>query len=144
MTLSAIAARILANPYLYSATILARIAVLFATIVWSVLVMVDPVKIDPSRYPVYSDMVAVMPPRAWAGGGIFICAVAFARIWMHCRPHWSGPILYAAIMGFWSYLSASVFFSGTPIPPAAAACILTVALLSVFAFVSNPKTYAAT
>lgn len=140
MTPAAILHRVLSNPYLYSATILARIAVLFATAFWSGMVMLYPDRLNPGRYPMYAEMLAIMPARLWAAGGLVICTIALARIWFHCRPHWTGPILYANLMGFWVYLSASLFMGSLHIPPAAAACITTVALLSIFAFVANPKT----
>lgn len=131
--------RLLSNPYLFSATILARIVVLFATMMWSAIVLVHPNALDPSRYPMYAIMTEFASEDVWAGVGLIACAIGIYRIVFHRAPHWCGSLLYAGVMLFWTYVAGTLFILQIHIPPGGASCITAVAVLSVFAFVSNPK-----
>jgi len=136
---SGVLGRLLANPHLYSATILARVVVLFAMTLWGGFVLVRPESINGRLYPMYDAVLDIAPAEFWAIGWLIFCIFGFLRLWWHSTPHPAGALLYGTLMLWWTYIATGILFLQETIPPAGAACITTVAAVSVFAFVSNPK-----
>lgn len=127
------------NPYHYSVAVICRLAVCLATVLWSVLILIEADDLGVIRYPAHALLSSFAPLRAWAVGGLVASVPAIMGQLRYYPPHWIGALAYASQMLFWTYLSFSIFANQRPIPPGAAACVLVVAVMSIYAFVANPR-----
>lgn len=127
------------NPYHYSVAVICRLAVCLATVLWSAIIMFEADDLSIIRYPAHALLGSLFPLRAWAIGGLVASVPAILAQLSYSAPRWVGAIAYASQMFFWSYLSFSIFANQRPIPPGAAACVFVVAVMSIYAFVANPR-----
>ena len=131
------------HPYHYAASIVAKLATNAATVIWAIHVLIDPTALSLGRFSYYGLMLEVAPARAWALAAILLSLFGIWRLWRKSPPIWLGAVGYAVLMLFWSYIALAInFLMERPVPPAGAACIAVVAILSVYAFVSNPRKHA--
>lgn len=128
------------SPHYAPAAIAARAAVNVATIIWSVIVLSREHALDSTRFVAYRSMLRIAPEDGWALLALLCSLSGMARLVAKSRPHWTSAIGYFLMMLFWNYLALSLLvYAAFPLPPATAAGITVVAGLSLYAFVSNPK-----
>jgi hypothetical protein len=130
------------HPHHYAASIVSKLAVNSATVIWAVHVLLDPKAMSSGRFSYYTLMLEYLSPSAWACLATVLSFIGIYRLWAKSPPIWIGGIGYAVLMLFWSYIAIAVnFLTPRPVPPAGAAAIAIVAVLSVYAFVANPRTH---
>jgi hypothetical protein len=128
------------HPHHYAASIVAKLAVNTATVLWGFRVLFDPQSMHTRRFSYYDLMLEYMTAQAW--GVLAICMALFGiyRLWAKARPIWIGGIGYAVLMVFWGYIAIAInILTPRPVPPAGAAAITVIAALSIYAFVANPR-----
>lgn len=131
---------IFGHPHHYAASIVAKLATCLATIIWAVVVLSRQNALEPDRFSFYAVMTNIMPEDNWALFSLFFAAGGVYTLIAKTKPRWWGGIGYALQTMFWSYLAGTyVFFSPLPLRPATAASIIVIAILSVYAFVANPR-----
>jgi hypothetical protein len=126
----------LRNPYLLAGAVVARLAVNLATVIWATIVLAKADALTP--FAGYYWLLRIAHENVWAGG---LCAVALYQMYrliIHAKPHKYG-LGYALMALFWMYVWWSIVVNPGPIWPAAFACVTTIGLVAVFAFISNPK-----
>jgi hypothetical protein len=125
------------NPYQYSATILAKGCVNTATILWSVVVLLKRDALSP--FTSYRPMLSVMSEDYWA-----LCLIVTSVIMLYrlvtCKPPRKIGVLAYMVLGiFWANIWWGIVIQPGPFWPAAFGSVTVVLLLSLFAFISNPK-----
>jgi hypothetical protein len=120
-------------------TLLAKIATVFSTVAWSVIVLHSSNALDAARYPVYDTMVAVLDEDVWAYGMLAVActsALSWVTRFIHHRIE---LVANATLCFFWLYLTASVYYWYPQLPPTGVPGVLTVCGLSIFAFLSRDR-----
>ena len=129
--------RIFRHPYQYSGAVIAKLSVCLATIVWAAMVIVYPNATGAN--PNYAHMLRIVPDEdVWAVGLGVIAALLVIRILICARPHRIGVAGYFVLGLFWTYLWFGLLFAPRPWPTGAAAGTV-VMVLSLYAFIANPK-----
>ncbi len=129
------------NPYHTSGALVARIAVSWATIIWSSVVMY---KDDALKYWPGSDVVHMTGGEDHIAAILLVAAIiAQVRIVVHHRPMRTGSIVYAMMALVWVYslitLVIAINTGVTILRPGQLAGNAVIAALALFAFVSNPR-----
>ena len=130
---------IFVSPHYYSASILAKLAVVCSTAVWAFVVLVNDDALSLTRFPLYARMTALVDAKVWAAVALICSVLAFYRIWVHATPRWYGSILYGWFMCFWLYIALGVVTTPGLLLPAMSGAVGTIAGLAVYAFIVNPK-----
>lgn len=124
------------NPYWGAGSVLAKLAVNWATLCWAVLVLVKHDALHTTAYGwtddyVHEDIIA---------GVLALIAVA-QLVWLarHCPPLRWGCSGYGVFAFFWLFVFFAIGVSDAPLQPTALAGSSTVAGLAVWAFAANPK-----
>lgn len=129
--------RLFRHPYLYSGSVLARICTLIGTIIWCVVVLSHPTAL--AYNPNYQHMLHfVNYEDAWAWGLLLVAGSLAWRLLVCSRPRWLNFAGYAMLSLLWCYLWWGTVINGQPWPAGASASSV-MALLSIYAFVSNPR-----
>jgi len=126
----------LKNPYLLAGAVVARMAINLATVLWATIVLAKTDALTP--FVGYYWMLQIASENTWA---MTLCVVALYqayRLVTHAKPFKYGPG-YAIMALFWMYIWWSIVVNPGPIWPAAFACVTTISILAICAFVSNPK-----
>lgn len=123
------------NPHLLAGAVVIRFAVNLATILWAAVVLI---KTDAlTSFAGYYWMLQIASENTWA---LALCATALYqmyRLLARSRPHKYSPG-YALISLFWMYVWWSIVVNPGPLWPAAFACVTTISVLALWAFISNP------
>lgn len=128
----------LATPYYRATVVLARLCVSLATLIWSAIIIVNPGALAASRAN-YVWITHYVAPQ-WLGWSLgTIAAGQLAWILLTLPPVRLGALGYALLTFWWGLVFYSVSF-GTPLLPTATACVAVILLLSIYAFISNPRT----
>lgn len=129
----------LSHPYWGSGPLIAKTAVSLATVLWGAAVVLEHNPLDPAEFPLYMTMVWVMPANHWGVGAFLIGVTAFARLVMRKPPVPIGACGYFAMMMFWSYLAVTIFTLPLQLRPAQASAVFVIGVLSIYAFLANPR-----
>lgn len=130
------------HPHHYAASIVAKLATNAATLIWALVVLAKPNALNPNRFSFYQLMLDFAPEDVYAWTAIALSLIGILRIVMKATPHWWGGIGYFVQMIFWMYIAYTyTVLSSLPLRPATAAWLLVGALLAIYAFVANPRTY---
>lgn len=134
---------LLSNPYHYSGAIVARLAVSVATIIWSVIVLLQTDAL--ARWPGASVITRYIHEDAFAWFMMVISIMAIYRIVRQSKPIKLGACIYAVMALLWAYTFASlmvaIHYGETILRPGQVSAILAVTVLALFAFISNPKSH---
>lgn len=129
------------NPYHYSGAIIARLAVSFATIIWSVVVLFKQDALI--RWPGSNIINNFIGENTFAGAMLFLALVAIYRLIYHAKPVKIDSCIYFLMALLWVYTFASlamaIYYGETTLRPGQLSAILAVTVLSLFAFIANPK-----
>jgi hypothetical protein len=134
-----------AHPYYYSSSLLAKLAVNGASALWAAIVLLAPAHakevVVPLRLRELLALIHAPTPleNIIAGVLLLVCSVLVYCLLSHRRPKPVGGIAYTTLASFWVYGAAATWTADGPTPAAAAAAITTVAAISLFALVANPK-----
>lgn len=117
--------------------IVARLAVCAATLIWSVVVLLDPDALGRMRY---GAVLATLAP-GWALGSFWgaIALVLVTRIWRDSQPHWIGVAGYGSIMVAWLFVAIFLWLAQRPLLGTAVATVSPIAALAVYAFLASPR-----
>lgn len=126
-----------ANPFHTPSVIIARLSVTIATMIWSLIVLVNADALSVTRYG--SLLVAVVPENVTAAILLAISGTLFYRIIAHSTPHVLAVAGYGALVVGWAFVYFMLFFSPGPVLPTLTAW-LTIGLgLSIYSFVATAK-----
>lgn len=125
------------SPYQYSATILAKLIVNLATIIWSSVVLSKADALSPFSY--YSGMTALMNEDYWATLFLLLSCIMMLRLLTCAPPVKLGLLAYLFLGGFWAYVWWGIVFREGPFWPASFASVSVVVILAVFSIIANPK-----
>lgn len=132
---------VLFNPYHYSGAVIARLAVSFATIVWAVIVLVKRDALI--RWPGANLITDYVGENVFAVCMLFLASIALYRLVYQVKPLKIGGCLYFMMALLWVYTFASlalaIYYGETALRPGQVSAILIVTVLSLFAFIANPK-----
>lgn len=139
-----------AHPYYYSSSLLAKLSINLASVLWSLIILLAPVParevVIPSRLrELTAATAASLNMHPWSLEtmiAVFLflmCSLLLWRLLSKKHPIWIGGVAYLLLSLFWVYGAAAIWTLDTPTPAGAAAAITTVAGLSIFALVANPK-----
>jgi len=129
--------RVFHNPYHYSATLLAKLSVNIATILWSVVVLLKTDALGP--FYSYRVLISVMDEDYWAILMLTISSTLFYRLIRCYPPRRVGAIGYVLIGGLWSNIWWGIVIQPGPFWPAAFGSVTVILVLALFAFIANPK-----
>lgn len=132
-----LADRLFRHPYLYSGSVLAKAATLLASLIWAVLIVTTPgaMAVNPN----YQHLLHVIPNEdVWGWLLIALLLPMIWRIYSCSRPRWYGVAGYAVLALFWAYQWWG-FLILEPVRSSAIATTSSLMLLSLYAFVSNPR-----
>jgi hypothetical protein len=130
--------RVFTNPYFYSSTVLAKICVNLATLIWSAIVLYKPNALATTSYGYVldwfnEDVVAMLYMAVSLAH--FVCLLA------HGRPRWYSYLGYFAMMLGWGAVWMAVLMHTGPIQPTSLSASTVIFFLSVYAFIAMPKGY---
>lgn len=129
--------RLFRHPYLYSGSVLAKACTLLGTVVWCGIVLVFPQAMSTNRN--YEHMLRVLPSEdAWAIGFLVVALPLTWRLSSCARPRKLGILGYALLALLWTYLWWGTVINGQPWPAAASASTVMM-VLSLYAFIANPR-----
>lgn len=129
------------RPHFSESSVLARVMINFATALWGIQVLWKPEALDAKRFPFYDTMLRIMNEDLWAVGALILVCVGFVRMILGSSLRWWGSVGYAAMSLFWVYMDLSYVLEYRGIVhPSSFASLTVLAVLSVYAFVSNPRT----
>lgn len=117
--------------------VVARLAVNFATLIWSVVVLVKPNALAPTAYGPMLTRFASEDLYAIAFGTLSICMLY--RIFRQSPPNPIGILAYGALLLAWGFVWAAIVFVADPLQPTATATVSTIFVLAFYGFVANPK-----
>lgn len=126
------------NPYHPCGAVLARVAVNFATLIWSIVVLLIDDALRPTPYGLM--MVSYMPEDFYAWFFLTISLVMLYRIFRQSKPHALGIIGYGILGAAWLYVDVIVIFFQRPMYPTATAWVTVGTVIAVYGFVANPRT----
>lgn len=127
------------HPYHYAASLIAKLATNVATLIWAVVVLSSDNALLPDRFSFYATMTNIMSEDYWATVALAFAGFGAFRLLSKAPPVWWGAIGYGLQMIFWTYLAIAYAASGISLRPATTAWLTVGALLSVYAFASNPR-----
>lgn len=130
-------ARMFQNPYQYSATILSKGCVNIATILWAIVVLAKKDALAP--FSGYRPMLSLMSEDYWAIVMIVTSVTMLYRLVTCKPPRKIGIIAYMLLGGFWANIWWGIVIQPGPFWPAAFGSVTVVLVLSLFAFIANPK-----
>jgi hypothetical protein len=132
------------NPYFYSGSMVAQIAVDGGTLLWAILVVSKEAALASGGSSIawlfsefeedwlaYFFLLLAFTQLLWL-------ALKLPPLWMTKRFHW-GSVGYAVLSLWWSFVALNALFGPRPLQPTAAALTFTVSMLALYAFVANPK-----
>lgn len=129
--------KIFDNPYHYSAVIASRIAVSIATFIWSLIVLI---KINAlGTFVTYAIILQYIHEDVVAAFLMIISVGNIYRLVRQCRPVFIGISSYAILTLFWMYVWWGIVINPGPIWPASFSSVSVIVILSLYAFISNPK-----
>lgn len=131
--------RAVTHPYWGSGSLIAKTAVSLASVMWGLVVLVDHSPMEPAEFPLYMTMVWAMPASHWGYGSVLLGLGTFLRLALRKPPIPIGSLAYFAMMMFWSYLAVSLWTLPLELRPAQASAVFVIGVLSVYAFLANPK-----
>ena len=131
------------NPHYLAGSVLARLAVNFATLIWSIVVLStrDVLISAPTAYAwvtgyVHEDLLA-----SALGALALTQLIWLAAHWPPIRWH-GAPVCslgYGTMAAAWAFALGTIIFGSRPIQPTSTACVSVVVMLALFAFVSNAR-----
>lgn len=125
------------NPYQYSATILAKGCVNTATVLWCAVVLFKRDALAP--FGGYRPMLSLMSEDYWAAALLVTSLTMLYRLVRCCPPRKIGVLAYMTLGGFWANIWWSIVIQPGPFWPAAFGAVTVMLMLSLFAFIANPK-----
>lgn len=129
--------RMFRHPYLYSGAVLAKACTLLATAIWCLVVITRDQAL--ALNPNYAHLLRLIPNEdTWAWCLLLLLAPMCWRLYSCSRPHWYSILGYAVLALFWAYLWWGIIMSGRAWPTAAASSTVML-LLSLSAFIANPR-----
>lgn len=129
--------RVFRHPYLYSGSVLAKACTLLATVIWSASVLWHPHAL--AYNPNYTHLLHLIPTEdTWAWIFLGVVAPLTWRLYSCTRPHLLNVFGYAVLTLLWCYLWWGFVISGLPQPGALSSSTV-VMLLSLYAFIANPR-----
>jgi hypothetical protein len=137
---------LLTNPHQYAATVLAKLCINVATLIWSFLVLWKPgaIRLWPG-----ADFVEHLAIGSFEGEDTFAVFLAITsiiscvRLILHAKPIPLGSVIYGILATFWMYVLFSLVIAIqlgiTAMRPGQLASIIVITALALFAFIANPK-----
>lgn len=125
------------NPYQFSGTIMAKIAVNLATIFWSAIVLYKDGALSP--FVGYSRILSIANENTVAALLIIVSIIQMIRIVRCSKPLLLGISGYALLTLFWMNVWWNIVINPGPIWPASFSSVSVIVLLSLYAFIANPK-----
>lgn len=130
----------LRNPHYAPAAITARGGVSCGTMIWGLVVLSREHALNGDRFVAYASMLKVLPEDAWACIALCLSILGAVRLFANAPPHWTDGIGYFVMMIGWNYFALSLLVDyAFPLPPATMAGIAVVAVMSLYAFLSNAR-----
>jgi len=134
---------IFSNPYHYSGAILARLSVSVATMIWCVVVLVKRDALI--RWPGSNVITSFLGEDLFACGMLVLSFIAVYRLLRQSKPVRLGVCIYCLMALLWVYTLATlvlaIYGGETALRPGQVSAILVVTVLSLFAFIVNPKSH---
>jgi len=124
------------NPYHYCGTLIARVCVCAATILWSVIVLLRTDALLPTSYGCLLTGWVHEDVYGWAL--LLIAGMLLWRIFRQSPPHWVGIVGYGILMCSWLFVTAVLWLT-RPMQPTSTAWVTVGAALAVFAFIANGR-----
>ena len=129
--------RFFKHPYHYTAAVIAKACTCLATIIWCVVVLSNAGAME--NNPNYRRLLDLgVNEDTWAGAVLVVSSPLLWRLLSCSPPKWIGVIGYALFALLWTYLWWGIVMSGHPWPAGAASSTI-VMLLSLYAFIANPR-----
>lgn len=129
--------RLYKHPYLYSGSVLARVCTLLGTIIWGGVVIAHPAAL--AANPNYRHLLHIVNSEDVWGWGVLVVAGLLAwRLFTCAPPRWLNVLGYSGLALLWTYLWWGTVINGQPWPAGASASSVMM-VLSIYAFVSNPR-----
>lgn len=125
------------NPYHYCGAVIARLAVTFATAIWSVVILSKTNALGPTTYgPTLTELA---PENVYGGVFLALSVGLIYRLLRPSKPHWLGIIAYALLFFKWLFILAFIYFNDGPIWPTTFSTVTVITVLALYSFVALPK-----
>lgn len=124
------------NPYHYCGTLIARLCVCSATILWAGIVLWQRNALAPTSYGSVVTQWANEDVYGWLY--MTTAAVLLYRLFRQSPPHWVGILGYGVLMVSWLFVAIMLWLH-RPFQLTSIAWVTPGAALAVFAFVGNRK-----
>lgn len=127
----------LRHPYYKPTVVLARACANIATLIWSIVVVIQKDALV-TAHTSYAWIDSVVPEDliAWCFGMVALSQTAWLLLCL--PPVRFGSIGYGVQAFSWTFVWISMLMA-TPIPPTGAACVPIIAGLAIYGFISNPR-----
>jgi hypothetical protein len=117
-------------------TFAAKWAVIAATLLWSLLVLTTDNALQVSAFVIYQNMLQLAHENVWGGVMFALSGWSMWRL-VRGRVNWIDALGYGGLALFWVYLAMSVIYYYKVLPPTLTPCVLVIAAMAIFAFVSR-------
>lgn len=123
------------HPFLSNAHLVARIAVMSATLIWAMAVLLQTSALNFATY----SSINFLHEDIWGGVYFLVGLGVFYRTWFHKQPHKIGSVLNGAMAFLWTYNTIGLALFWSIIPPGGFGASITIMSLSYFNLIATAK-----
>ncbi len=128
---------IVSNPHFGMGTMIARAIICIGTLVWAVLVVLDPESLIRTAFG--KSITQYLPAKWYGWFYLLLTATLLVRLIRRSPPHWLSATGYLVLVCSWNFVLWYILFALRPLSPTAAGSIVVAALVSVWACAPNAR-----